>query len=58
VCDVLGVRGVAVEGEIGPGMPFGTLVGGLWDGVTVVTKAGGFGGPTALLDAVSMLKES
>ena len=31
------------------------LHGGLWDGVRVVTKAGGFGTPETLLDVVRAL---
>ena len=37
------------------GVPFGRLIGGVWDGLPVVTKAGGFGGPDTLLDAVRAL---
>ena len=42
-------------GELAPGVPFGHLVGGQWDTVSVVTKAGGFGTPTTLLDVVRAL---
>jgi uncharacterized protein YgbK (DUF1537 family) len=58
VCERLAVRGVRLLGEVQPGMPFGHLRGGVWDGVLVVTKAGGFGGPDALLDAVRLLGPS
>jgi hypothetical protein len=33
----------------------GTLEGGPWDHVAVITKAGGFGAPSTLLDAVRAL---
>jgi D-threonate/D-erythronate kinase len=55
VCERLGATGVALSGELGPGIPIGRLVGGQWDTVMVVTKAGGFGTPTTLLDAVQTL---
>ena len=55
VCERLGAHGVRLEGELQPGVPFGTLHGGLWHGVQVVTKAGGFGTPDTLLDVVRAL---
>jgi uncharacterized protein YgbK (DUF1537 family) len=58
VCTRLGVRGLRVLGEVLPGIPLGRLSGGPWDDVLVVTKAGGFGGPDALLDALRLLGPS
>jgi uncharacterized protein YgbK (DUF1537 family) len=55
VCERLGAHGVRLEGELQPGVPYGTLHGGLWHGVQVVTKAGGFGTPDTLLDVVRAL---
>jgi uncharacterized protein YgbK (DUF1537 family) len=55
VCDRLGVHGLRIQGELAPGIPVGKLEGGVWDGVTVVTKAGGFGGPDTLLDVARAL---
>ncbi len=52
LCELLGVGTLRVTGELAPGVPAGRLVGGPWDSVPVVTKAGGFGGPRQLLDAV------
>lgn len=52
VCERLGAAGVRFLGELSPGVPVGRLVGGVWDRVLVVTKAGGFGKPTTLLDVV------
>jgi len=48
VCRALGVRGIRLAREILPGIPLGTLIGGRCDGLTVVTKAGGFGAVDAL----------
>jgi D-threonate/D-erythronate kinase len=58
VCTRLQATGVDVRGEVQPGIPFGRLQGGPWQGVLVVTKAGGFGGPDALLDVLRLLGPS
>jgi uncharacterized protein YgbK (DUF1537 family) len=58
VCERLDVIGVRLLGELAPGVPMGHLVGGEWDRVIVITKAGGFGTPTTLLDAVHALVAS
>jgi len=55
VCERLGAVGVRLAGELSPGVPIGRLVGGAWNGVRVVTKAGGFGQPNTLLDVVRAL---
>jgi D-threonate/D-erythronate kinase len=55
VCERLGAFGVALSSELAPGVPIGRLIGGEWDTVMVVTKAGGFGTPTTLRDAVRAL---
>ncbi|MGH3088756.1 MAG: four-carbon acid sugar kinase family protein [Rubrobacteraceae bacterium] len=49
----LGGRGILIEREIEPGVPAGALVG--TRPYRVVTKAGGFGGPDTLKDAVRHL---
>jgi uncharacterized protein YgbK (DUF1537 family) len=51
VCQHIGALGVRLLGELEPGVPIGYLIGGKWDGVPVITKAGGFGSPSTLLDA-------
>jgi uncharacterized protein YgbK (DUF1537 family) len=51
----LGASGVHLLGEVAPGIPRGRVVGGVWADVPIVTKAGGFGAPNALLDAVRAL---
>jgi D-threonate/D-erythronate kinase len=55
VCLGLGVSGLALDGELQPGVAVGRLVGGELDGTRVVTKAGGFGGPSTLVDVVTAL---
>ncbi|HET9014642.1 MAG TPA: four-carbon acid sugar kinase family protein [Thermomicrobiaceae bacterium] len=52
VCRVLGARAIRVLGEVEPGIPWGTLVGGDLDANPVVTKAGGFGGDDFLVTAL------
>ena len=58
LCETIGVHGVQLLGEAQPGIPVGRLIGGTWDQTLVVTKAGGFGGPDALLDALRLLGPS
>ena len=48
VCRLLGAEGIRLEAEIEPGVPFGRLLGGVGDGLAVVTKSGGFGGHDTL----------
>lgn len=49
VCRALGASGLALHGELGPGLAWGRLLGGPHDGLPVVTKAGGFGNPDTLV---------
>ena len=53
----LGSLGVDLHTEVSPGIPLGILNGGKAQGMRVVTKAGGFGAPDALLRAVHLLSE-
>jgi len=43
IAEVCDVRAISIEGELEPGVSFGSLIGGVLAGVTLVTKAGGFG---------------
>jgi uncharacterized protein YgbK (DUF1537 family) len=49
VCRALGATTVRLTGELEPGLAAGVLQDGAAAGVTVVTKAGGFGDPDALV---------
>ena len=49
----LGASGIRLAGEVEAGVPAGTLIGP--KPYTVVTKAGGFGGPKTLVEAVQSL---
>lgn len=48
VFNVLGFDAVEIEGEILDGIVMGHFIGGNWNGLTVVTKAGAFGREDAL----------
>jgi uncharacterized protein YgbK (DUF1537 family) len=48
VLRTLDARGLRLAGEIEPGLALGTLAGGPFDGLVVMTKAGGFGDADAL----------
>ena len=45
LCDILGAERLDVIGNITPGVPRSIMRGGRWDGLTVVSKSGAFGGP-------------
>ncbi|CAA9478145.1 MAG: hypothetical protein AVDCRST_MAG02-4639 [uncultured Rubrobacteraceae bacterium] len=49
----LGASGIRLAGEVEAGVPVGALIGP--NPYTVVTKAGGFGGPDTLVEAVEAL---
>jgi uncharacterized protein YgbK (DUF1537 family) len=51
----LGVREIRLEREIAPGIPRGSISGGLFDGLPIVTKSGGFGKPGALIQILDDL---
>jgi len=51
----LGARAIEIHGEAIPGAPWGTIVAGAADGLTVVTKSGGFGDPNAFVDIAQAL---
>jgi len=52
----LGAQGVKIEEEILPGIPLSRMVGGSFDGLPTVTKAGGFGQENALMVVIKKLK--
>lgn len=54
-CNCAEVRGIWIHGEIGAGLPWGRLSGGLVDNALVATKAGGFGDTEALVNIVQFL---
>lgn len=52
----LGATALHIHGELFDGVPRGTIIGGIADGLAVVTKSGGFGGDGALVEIVSSLQ--
>jgi D-threonate/D-erythronate kinase len=50
VCRALGVESIGLQAEILPGIPVGTIHGGDLDGLPIITKSGGFGGPRAFIE--------
>jgi uncharacterized protein YgbK (DUF1537 family) len=51
----LRASGLVLVGEVAPGMPYGRLLGGPYAGLPTATKAGGFGGDTALDECLQFL---
>jgi uncharacterized protein YgbK (DUF1537 family) len=49
VCRALHVDGIDLHDEVQAGIPWGTLRGGIFDGVAVATKSGAFGDSGALI---------
>ena len=56
--DHFGATGINLLAEVSPGIPMGTLEGAEAQGVKIITKAGGFGAPDALVKAARLLRES
>jgi uncharacterized protein YgbK (DUF1537 family) len=56
VLDLLKPEGVEIEGELLKGIVRGRVIGGDWDGLTTITKAGGFGKEDALEKIMTILE--
>ena len=56
IINVLGNEGIEIEGELLEGIVRGHLIGGNWDGLSVITKAGAFGKENALEKIVEILE--
>lgn len=52
VCKAIGAHSIDLRDEIVPGFPWGILDGGMFHGLPVASKAGGFGDKDALLGCV------
>jgi uncharacterized protein YgbK (DUF1537 family) len=55
ICLAMGADRLCLGGEVANGIPWGLLRGGPADGLPLVLKSGGFGGPDALVEAVDFL---
>ncbi|ENN87548.1 hypothetical protein RHSP_44387 [Rhizobium freirei PRF 81] len=53
LCAALDVTALSITGQAAPGLPRSTIVGGPWEGTTVISKSGAFGGPTLWRDLLS-----
>ncbi|MEN6439215.1 MAG: four-carbon acid sugar kinase family protein [Syntrophobacter sp.] len=49
--------GIRVEEELEPGVPLGRIVGGVLDGMGIITKAGGFGSVDTFANGIRLLKK-
>lgn len=56
VCLALGATGIELVKEVLPGIPAGRLRDGPFEGLLLVTKAGGFGSEDALIYAIQVIK--
>ncbi|HEY7661367.1 MAG TPA: four-carbon acid sugar kinase family protein [Actinomycetota bacterium] len=56
LAEALGARGIEAETETRPLCGTGTLVGGAWDGLRIVTKGGLVGDPSTLRELVASLR--
>ncbi|MGC9222560.1 MAG: four-carbon acid sugar kinase family protein [Terracidiphilus sp.] len=52
----LGAHSFILQGECAPGIPWGTVQGGIAEGCVVITKSGGFGTPTTLKEILAVLR--
>lgn len=53
LCSALDVTALSITGQAAPGLPLSTIVGGPWQGTTVISKSGAFGGPTLWRDLLN-----
>ncbi|WP_347551300.1 four-carbon acid sugar kinase family protein [Pseudalkalibacillus hwajinpoensis] len=56
-CKGLNGKGIRIIGEVEDGLPYGKLLGGLYDSLLLATKAGAFGSEQALVKALQTLRE-
>jgi uncharacterized protein YgbK (DUF1537 family) len=52
LCDALGATSLEVQGRSMPGVPRSIMIGGRWNGVTVVSKSGAFGHSSLLRELI------
>jgi len=55
-CEALEVAAVRPTMELQPGIAVGHTIGGTWEGLRIITKAGGFGNEDAIVEAVRCLE--
>lgn len=52
----IAAQGIDLERALAPGVPLGRIAGGPWAGLRIISKAGGFGAPATLVQAVRCLE--
>ncbi len=57
ILQVLEASGLRLESEVEPAIPFGRLIGGEFEGLPVITKAGSFGGEETLWHCLDFMKD-
>jgi uncharacterized protein YgbK (DUF1537 family) len=57
ILQALEAAGVRLEGEVEPAVPFGRLIGGEFEGLPVITKAGSFGAEDTLWHCLDFMRE-
>jgi uncharacterized protein YgbK (DUF1537 family) len=57
IFQALDAAGLRLEGEVEAAIPFGRLIGGEFDGLPVITKAGSFGAEDTLWHCLDFMKE-
>ncbi len=56
VCRAMKIGKIEIDDEVLPGIPSGVVLGGEYEGLRIVTKAGSFGEEGALVESVRFLK--
>ena len=56
IIESLGAKAVRIGGEFLPGIPSGRIIGGEYDGMRIVTKAGGFGDSYTLVKIIESMR--
>ncbi len=57
-CETLEATGARILKELEPGVVVGEVIGGVKEGLRIVTKAGGFGSDEAIVDAIYYLERN
>jgi len=56
VCKALGAHGIVPLEELAPGIPLGIMVGGVAEGVLLITKSGGFGEKEIIEESIELIR--
>jgi uncharacterized protein YgbK (DUF1537 family) len=57
VAQALGAHSFQIKGQVASCVPWGTFIGGQLQQIPVLTKAGGFGTTSTLLDVLNFIEE-